>query len=107
MLKTLNVYCDESCHIENDNIPAIAWGSIICEKHFVPELSKKIRNIKTDHGLGPDFEAKWIKISPAKKDFYLALIDLFLKDNRLRFRGLVTPDKKLLRHESFNQSHDE
>ena len=107
MGKTFNVYCDESCHLENDGIPVVAWGSVICEKRFVRDLSKKIRELKTEHGLRSDFEAKWIKISPAKKDFYLALVDFFLEDSRLRFRGLVAPDKKLLDHAVFNQSHDE
>ena len=36
------------------------------------------------------------RVSPAKVAFYLALIDLFLTDERLRFRGLVVPDKGLL-----------
>ena len=107
MARIFNIYCDESCYLENDNIPVIAWGSVICEKRFVQDLSKKIRVLKTEHGLGPDFEAKWTKVSPAKKGFYLALIDLFLEDTRLRFRGLLAPDKKLLNHEVFNQSHDE
>ena len=80
---------------------------MICEKRFVRDLSKEIRELKVEHGFKPDFEAKWIKVSPAKKDFYLALVDLFIKDNRLRFRGVVAPDKKLLNHKVFNQSHDE
>ena len=107
MARIFNVYCDESCHLENDGIPAIAWGSVICEKRFVRDLSKRIRVLKTEHGLGPDFEAKWTKVSPAKKDFYLALTELFLEDDRLRFRGLLAPDKKLLNHAVFDQSHDE
>jgi len=69
-------------------------GSVICEKRFVQDLSKKTRILKTEHGLGPDFETKWTKVSPAKKDFYLALADLFFEDDRLRFRGLLASDSR-------------
>ena len=105
--KTFNVYCDESCHIENDNIPVMAWGGVICENRFTRDLSQQIRRLKTKHGLKSDFEAKWVKISPAKADFYLELIDLFLADSRLSFRGIVVPDKYQLDHAAFDQSHDE
>ncbi len=105
--KTFNVYCDESCHIENDNIPVMAWGAVICENRFTRDLSQQIRRLKIKHGLKSDFEAKWVKVSPAKADFYLELIDLFIADNRLSFRGIVVPDKRQLDHAAFDQSHDE
>lgn len=93
-IKTYNVYCDESCHLENDGISAMAWGGVYCEKRHVRELSTKVREIKTKYGVGPQFEAKWKKISPGKEDFYLSLIDLFLEEKQLRFRGLMAPDKQ-------------
>ena len=105
--KTFNVYCDESCHIENDNIPVMAWGGIICENRFTRDLSQQIRRLKTKHGLKSDFEAKWVKVSPAKADFYLELVDLFITDSQLSFRGIVVPDKRQLDHATFDQSHDE
>ena len=46
-------------------------------------------------------------MSPAKLDFYLALINLFFSDSRLHFRGIVIPDKSKLDHSMFNQSHDD
>jgi len=106
-IRTFNVYCDESCHLEHDHISVMAWGGISCEIHIVRELSERIRALKTKHGIKPNFEAKWNKVSPAKADFYLALVNLFLGDDRLRFRGLVVPDKGLLDHTSFDQSHDD
>lgn len=105
-IRTYNVYCDESCHLEHDHIPVMAWGGIYCEKQIVRELSDRIRVLKAKHGLKPGFEAKWTKVSPAKADFYLSLIDLFLDEERLRFRGLVVPNKGLLNHAAFDQSHD-
>ena len=99
--KIFNVYCDENCHIENDNIPVMAWGSVICENRFTRDLSQRIRGLETKHGLKSDFEAKWVKVSPAKADFYLELVDLFIADSRLSFRGIVVPDKHQLDHASF------
>lgn len=105
--RRISVYCDESCHIENDHIPIMAWGAVSCETGMVRDISEAIRAIKTRHGLAPTFEAKWTKISPAKVNLYLELINFFLGDDRLRFRGLLVPDKEQLDHGQFNQSHDE
>jgi hypothetical protein len=102
-----NVYCDESCHLEHDGIPVMAWGAVTCPESAVRPIAEEIRALKAAHGLKPDFEAKWTKVSPAKAAFYLALIDLFLNDERLRFRGLVVPDKARLDHARFDQSHDD
>lgn len=105
--RLFNVYCDESCHREHDGVPVMAWGAITCPEGEVRAVAEAIRALKAAHGLNPNFEAKWTKVSPAKAAFYLALIDLFLADDRLRFRGLVVPDKARLDHARFDQSHDE
>lgn len=105
--RTFNIYCDESCHLEHDHIPVMAWGAVSCPVDDVRGISEEIRALKAAHGFAPNFEAKWSKVSPAKGAFYLGLIDLFLDDERLRFRGLVVPNKSLLDHARFDQSHDE
>ena len=28
--RLFNVYCDESCHLEHDGIPVMAWGAVYC-----------------------------------------------------------------------------
>jgi hypothetical protein len=106
-LRAFNVYCDESCHLEHDHIPVMAWGALSCPMRDARAISEAARALKAKHGLAPDFEAKWSKVSPAQAEFYLELIDLFLSDQRLRFRGLVVPDKGALDHERFDQSHDD
>lgn len=102
-----NVYCDESCHLEHDGVPVMAWGSVTCPAGEVHAIGDTIRALKAKQGLRLGFEAKWTKVSPAKAAFYLALIDLFLADDRLRFRGLLVPDKKRLDHARFAQNHDD
>ena len=105
--RLFNVYCDESCHLEHDGVPVMAWGAITCRQGEVRAIAEAIRALKVAHGLKPNFEAKWTKVSPAKAAFYLALVDHFLADDRLRFRGLVVPDKARLDHARFDQSHDD
>lgn len=106
-VRTFNVYCDESCHLEHDHIPVMAWGAVSCPAGEARAIAEAVRALKAEHGLKRDFETKWTKVSPAKAGFYLALVDLFLADERLRFRGLVVPDKGRLDHARFDQSHDD
>jgi len=102
-----NIYCDESCHLENDGQKAMVLGAVCAEKDRVKDISKGIRAIKKQHGLSPDFEIKWTKVSPAKVDFYLNLVDLFFAEKAMAFRALIIPDKSILNHEEFNQTHDD
>jgi hypothetical protein len=64
-----NIYCDESCHLENDAINVMVLGAIWCAKEKKQEISKRIREIKSDFGLSPEFEIKCNKVSPEKKRF--------------------------------------
>ncbi|MBI2487458.1 MAG: DUF3800 domain-containing protein [Deltaproteobacteria bacterium] len=107
MSQPFNIYCDESCHMENDHQKVMVLGAVWCPIEKVREISIRIREIKRDHSLKPDFEIKWTKVSPAKLEFYLNLVDYFFDDDDLHFRALIVPDKSKLRHEVFRQSHDE
>lgn len=107
MTDTYNVYCDESCHLENDHQKAMVLGAIWCTLDKTREIAVRLREIKQKHGLSAQFEAKWTKVSPAKKDLYLDFVDYFFDDDDLHFRGLIVPDKSLLRHDAFpGQDHD-
>ena len=102
-----NIYCDESCHLENDDINVMVLGAIWCEKEKKQKISRRIREIKSEFGLASEFEIKWNKVSPAKKDFYLRLIDYFFDDDDIHFRALTVSDKSILSHEQFKQSYDD
>jgi len=102
-----NIYCDESCHLESDNIPVMVLGGVYCRAHEVRRISRAIGDLKRHHGLAPDFEVKWTKVSQGKIDFYRDLIALFLRDDALHFRGVLIPDKGALDHERFGQNHDQ
>lgn len=107
MTRTVHIYCDESCHLENDDMAAMVLGALWCPANRRKLLGRKIRKLKDEYGLAPAFEIKWVKVSPGQLSFYQALLDLFFDEPNLFFRGLVVPDKALLKHESFSQTHDD
>jgi predicted nucleic acid-binding protein len=116
MGERFNIYCDESCHLENDRIPVMVLGSVWCPEKRAKEISERIREIKQKHSLlSPDdlrrpkshqFEIKWTKVSPAKVQFYLDVVDYFFDDDDMHFRGIVI-DKTVLDHAARRQSHDD
>jgi len=101
-----NIYCDESCHLENDHLGVMVLGAVWCPKDAAREIAERIREIKVKHGLNRYFEVKWTKVSKGQSDFYIDLVDYFFDCTDLYFRGLLIPDKSLLDHQSHNQSHD-
>lgn len=107
MNESINIYCDESCHIQHDHQKVMLLGAIWCPEEKVNTLSNSIRSIKKRHGLIDRFEIKWTKVSPGAIDFYLDVIALFLNEEDLHFRVLVVPNKELLDHERFCQTHDD
>jgi hypothetical protein len=107
MNRTYNIYCDESCHLENDHINVMALGAAWCKLNDTEEITNAIKAIKSKHNLAPSFEIKWTKISPAKKDFYFDLINYFFDEKKLHFRSVIIPNKCKLDHAKFSQSHDD
>ncbi|MBL7064673.1 MAG: DUF3800 domain-containing protein [Anaerolineae bacterium] len=107
MTQVFNVYCDESCHMEHDHQQVMVLGAVWCPLDKAREIAVRIREIKTKHGLPPGFEIKWVKVSPAKVQFYLDIMDYFFDDDDLHFRALIVPDKSRLRHQDFGQTHDD
>ena len=105
--KNINIYCDESCHLEHDHIPVMVMGALTCPIEERRRITESIWHLKEQHGLARSFEAKWTKVSPAQKTFYEELIALFFSEDALSFRAVVIPDKSLLDHGRFGQSHDD
>jgi hypothetical protein len=107
MPQVYNIYCDESCHLERDGSPVMVLGAIWCPTENARQIAEHIRGIKALHRVHSDTELKWTKISPSRVNLYLGLVNYFFSENDLHFRGLVVPDKHLLRHEEFSQTHDD
>lgn len=77
MTERIHIYCDESCHLENDHLRAMVLGAIWCPASHRQALARKIKALKAEHGLPPQFEIKWVKVSPGQLPFYQALRQAF------------------------------
>ena len=102
----INIYCDESNHLENDHRSPMVLGAVYCSDDRVKVVHGRIRDIKQKYRLPNNFEIKWGKVSPAKEDFYRDLVDYFFDNDDLHFRCVVI-DKAQLDHKSRGQTHDE
>ncbi len=106
MSKIINIYCDESCHLENDVHKVMVLGGIICPDDKRKQIYKEIREIKVKHGLKPNTEIKWTKIAPSKCDLYLDLVDYFFNNKYLGFRAIFL-EKDKINHKKYSQTPDE
>lgn len=102
-----NIYCDESCHLEHDGIKPMLLGCVWCPEEFKDDYFRRLREIKIRHGLSPRCELKWNAVSPAKLEYYKDVLSFFFDTPDLHFRTLIVPDKSLLNHGRFGQSHDD
>lgn len=107
MSELYNIYCDESCHLENDHLKVMVLGAVWCPKSQSRVIADAVRQIKKKHGIHEHQEFKWVKVSANKQDFYLDLVDYFFGCTDLHFRALFIPDKSILCHEQRNQTHDD
>lgn len=82
-------------------------GGVWCPDSLRKGIARDIRNLKVKHGLNPRYEMKWNKISKGKLDFYIELVEYFFSNVNLHVRGMVIPDKSMLRHVDFGQTHDD
>lgn len=95
------IYCDESCHLENDDSEVMVLGGIMIDKSNKNKFYDEIRSIKKKHGMSSWNEIKWTKVSNSKIDFYIEIIDYFFS-NDISFRALVAKNKKNLDHERYS-----
>lgn len=105
-MEEINVYCDESCHLENDDSPTMILGAVYCPKSKIKEINKRIKEIKLKHGVHAPSELKWSKVSQLKLNLYLDIIDYFFDDDDISFRCIIA-DKTNLNHDKYHQTHDD
>ena len=103
----INIYCDESCHLPNDGQKAMTLGALWCFKAKTAVHNREIGKLKAKHRLSPFFEIKWTKVSSGKLEFYRDVVNYFFDQRTMGFRAWVIPDKTILAHEDYGQTHDE
>lgn len=101
-----NIYCDESCHLKNNNSKYMLIGAIYCPKIKVKEINNYIKKLKENYNLSNNIELKWNKIDKKTENLYLDIIDYFFSNNDLKFRVMVI-DKERLNHKKYNQTEND
>ena len=117
MKPTINIYCDESCHLQNDKEPVMVIGAVYCPIEKKEEIFERLYSFKVKHNLIPKnkkndkdnrpyYELKWNKVSKSKIEYYKDVINYFFDDDDLQFRVLVVSNKTDINYEKFNHTHD-
>lgn len=102
LTKTYNFYCDESCHLENDQMPYMLLGYISVPYNQIRNHNLRIKEIKKRHNYFG--EIKWSKVSNSQHKFYNEIIDYFFESD-LCFRAIVI-DKSQVNNTIHDQNHD-
>jgi hypothetical protein len=101
---TYDLYLDESCHLEHDNVSVMTLGYSKVPRIKSDELRLLLRAIKEKHGMTK--ELKWSKFSNAKLGLYKELVDYFF-DTPIEFSCVLIKFKERLDHSDFNMGpHD-
>jgi hypothetical protein len=90
----LHLYCDESRHLPKDHEAIMLLGLVSCPAEHARAHNAALTALWKAHGIPQHFEAKWTKISPARLDFYRAILDWFLDQKDVAFHSLILPDKQ-------------
>jgi hypothetical protein len=92
MVKTYNIYCDESTHLPNDGCPYMLLGYACVPYPLMDEAKKAINDIK--HKYEFDGEMKWSGINRKTEPMYHELIEYFFRSN-LKFRAIVVKKSEI------------
>ena len=117
MREAVNIYCDESCYLQNDKHTVMAIGAVYCPASKKKEIFERLFELKQKHHLIPKhkksekdnrafYELKWNKVSKSKLEYYKDVINYFFDDDDLHFRILVVANKAKIEYEKFNHTHD-
>ncbi len=93
-LPVIHLYCDESRHLPKDREPCLLMGLVAAPASDARDLNHAMSELWKTHNLPLHFEAKWTKVSPARLDFYQALVEWFFAQEALSFRTMILPDKQ-------------
>lgn len=103
-MSAYKIFCDESCHLQNDSWDVMVLGAIKCPSEQYETIKNDIIAIKLKHK--NPFEIKWTKLSNSRMSLYKELIDYFVA-SPLTYRAVIVINKKDLDHHKFSQTHSE
>ncbi len=100
----INIYCDESRHTSDSRDRFLVIGGIACSREKKREVVYQIHKLKKQYNAQGEFG--WKRLSPNRRDFYWALLNLFINETALAFRCIVV-DKNSLDHDRYNNGDEE
>lgn len=106
MPEPINIYCDETCHLEVDVHRWMVIGALWCPASAAERIKEASLSLRGKHGLRRGREMKWRQIAPANKEFYLDMVRHFFESSDLNFRAFII-DKHQLNHAAYGHTHDE
>lgn len=86
MMKTFNIYCDESTHLMNDGHPYMILGYISIAYPQIKYAKEMIKSIKEKYEFKG--ELKWTNVYEKTYNMYSELIDFFFMTD-INFRALI------------------
>ena len=90
--KTYNLYCDESTHLQNDQMPFMLISYIKCAYLQIRQHREHFKFLKSKHKFKG--EMKWAKISKSNAEFYNDVIDYFFATD-LSFRAIIVDKSQI------------
>lgn len=92
MVKTYNIYCDESTHLPNDGCPYMLLGYTCVPYPFMKKAKQAINDIKKKHEF--EGEIKWSGVNRKTEPMYQELVEYFFRSN-LKFRAIVVKKSEI------------
>lgn len=103
-MSAYKIFCDESCHLQNDGWNTMTLGALMCKADDYETIKNEIKAIKSTHK--NTYEIKWTKVSKSRLSLYKELIDYFF-EKPIRFRSVTVINKSNLDHHLYNQTHSD
>ena len=102
-LGTISFFCDESCHLDNDNASHMAIASVYCRKDRKKGINQVIKAIKTKYKITT--ELKWNKVSNSTLEMYKDIFT-FIKNYRLLKIRIVVSNKSKINQSARHRWYD-
>ena len=107
IIRQINFYSDESCHLQFDGNPVMTLAAVYCSKGRVKNISFSIRSIKHKFGVNPYTELKWNKVSPCNLTMYKEIVDYIAENTFIKIRLIIAKHKKdIISNEGVFGSYD-
>ena len=105
-MRTVNIYCDESCHLNYKDENIMGFAEVECNYSKIKEVNDNIREIKRNFNISEYQELKWSKVSRSNLKLYKSFINFFFIDDDLKFRATIIKNKNKLKFTKTNTKSD-